>query len=257
MKSNNYIEIHIRGKIGNEDLRPETYDIRELRDMIDIVCGVMGHSNKSNDIISLEIEEGSVRQLFYSSKQQVMIVATLLQLVASNPHLENVDDKLASHIEAIQAKAISQGYTYEIGTSENNAPLLISPLTNYKRLDAQWVDADYYLYGTVENAGGAKDGTIRLRYRGELLNIDVDKEMLASLEKNIVYHECGVYVKGKQNVITYEMDKSSLKLVSFVDYTSIYNKQYLEDCIRKASPAWADVKDPVQWLHEMRGEYEG
>jgi hypothetical protein len=42
------------------------------------------------------------------------------------------------------------------------------------------------LYGTVENAGGAKDGAIRLRYKGELLTIDVDKDMLASLEKNIV-----------------------------------------------------------------------
>lgn len=257
MKSNNYIEIHIRGKVGNEELRPETYDIRELRDMIDIVCGVMGHTNKSNDLISLEIKDGSVRQLFYSTKQQVMIAATLFQLIASNPHMENVDDRLASHIEAIQTKAISQGYTYEICTSENGVPLLISPMTNYKRLEAQWVDADYYLYGTVENAGGAKDGAIRLRYKGELLTIDVDKDMLASLEKNIVYHECGVYVKGRQNVTTYEMDKSSLRLVSFMDYTNRYNVQYLAECIRKASPIWADVKDPALWLHEMRGDYEG
>ena len=257
VKSNNYIEIHIRGKVGNEDLRPDTYDIRELRDMIDIVCGVMGHTYKSEDLISLEIQEGSVRQFFYSTEQQVVVAATLLQLVASNPHMDNIEDKLASHIEAIQSKAISQGYTYEIGTSENSNSLLISPFTSYKRLEAQWVDADYYLYGTVENAGGAKDGTIRLRHKGELLTIGVDKDMLASLEKNIVYHECGVYVKGRQNVVTYEMDKSSLKLVSFLDYTKRYNEQYLEECIRKASPVWADVKDPVLWLHEMRGDYEG
>lgn len=56
---------------------------------------------------------------------------------------------------------------------------------------------------------------------------------------------------------TYEMDKSSLRLVSFMDYTNRYNEQYLKDCIRKASPIWADVKDPVQWLHEVRGDYEG
>ena len=130
-------------------------------------------------------------------------------------------------------------------------------MTNYKRLDAQWVDADYYLYGTVENAGGAKEGAIRLRHKGELLTIEVDKDMLASLEKNIVYHECGVYVKGRQNVTTYEMDKSSLKLVHFMDYTNRNNEQYLAECIRKASPVWADVKDPVMWLHEMRGDYEG
>lgn len=129
-------------------------------------------------------------------------------------------------------------------------------MTNYKRLETHWVDADYYLYGTVENAGGAKEGTIRLRYKGELLTIDVDKDMLASLENNIVYHECGVYVKGRQNVTTYEMDKSSLRLVSFMDYTNKYNEQYLKDCIRKASPVWADVQDPVLWLHEMRGDYE-
>lgn len=257
MKLDSYIEIHIRGKIGNEELRPETYDIRELRDMIDIVCGVMGHTNKSNDLISLEIKDGSVRQLFYSTKQQVMIAATLLQLVASNPHMENVDDRLASQIETIQSKAISLGYTYEICTSEKGTPLLISPMTNYKRLEAQWVDADYYLYGIVENAGGAKDGAIRLRHKGELLTIDVDKDMLASLEKNIVYHECGVYVKGRQNVTTYEMDKSSLRLVSFLDYTDRYNEQYLKDCIKKASPVWADVHDPVLWLYEIRGDYEG
>ena len=108
MKSDNYIEIHIRGKVGNEELRPETYDIRELRDMIDIICGVMGHSNKSGDLISLEIKDGSVRQFFYSTKQQVMVAATLLQLVASNPHMENVDDRLASNIEAIQTKAFEE-----------------------------------------------------------------------------------------------------------------------------------------------------
>ncbi len=250
------ITIHVVGQVGNEPLGPDNYDISYLKDMLDDVESLLYPNEKRNrPVISYEMQAGSVKHVFRTSMQKVTEFGAVLSMVLSSGNLDGLIPDTAKAFEHIQNQSRQKGYSISFSTSLQHAQeLTFTPETNYIRTEQIWAEAEFYFFGKLTDAGGKNKANIHLDTKeyGFLL-IDVDKEYLGSLEGNPLYKEFGVRAIGRQNVITGEMDLSSLKLVEMIDYNRKFNSQYLEDLIKKATPKFQGL-DVDSWIQEIRGE---
>lgn len=251
MVNTDYIEVHIEGKKGAEKLTPDNYDISELQKVLEVI-GKLSPASE-NDILSLRIGEGSVMQTYRGTKQRVAICATMLTLIAGNMYLEDVDTTVAEKVESIQKSAKQYGYTYTISTSVSTQRLLISPTTNYGRKETEWVDSDFYLYGEVLLTGGVKPKLQLDTKEYGRLTIAADKDFLIQAQ-NLLYHTCGMWVSGQQNIRTNEMNKANLKLIEMIgDYTPNLDIEHLNHCIEKATAEWGGQAGYDEWYHLVKG----
>lgn len=258
MDKNAEIEFRVIGKNGQNDLSPDNYDISNIRMMIDDVEDLLYPNNKkARPIISYEMKNGSVRNIFKTSRQNVVqLIATFTLVANSSGSLDILEPNTARAIERMQQMAIQKNYSIEISTSEDNmkTPIFaISPQTKYTRNDNLWVDSELYYYGLLTDAGGKDKANIHLDTKDSgLLLIRVTKDYLSQIDGNPLYRYFGVCVKGKQNLITGDVDKSSLELLSLVDYSPKYDENYINNLIKNASPKFSDI-DADEWLHSIRG----
>ena len=252
------IEIRITGKEGNNPLTPDNYDIRDIKNMLENIEDIL-YPNKKKDrpVISYNIEEGSVKNIFKTSIQAVVQFTAVASLIASSGSIDSLELPTAKAIENIQNQALAKNYSFEIKTSASEEIILnISPETKYIRSANLWVDAEFYFYGVLTNAGGKTRANIHLDTKeAGSLTIDVEKEFLTNIQTNLLYKEYGVRVKGKQNVETGEIDKSSLILLELIDYSPRYDEQYLNNLIEKANHKFNGI-DADKWLAELRGGYD-
>lgn len=250
------IEIHINGKNGNEPLSPDNFDIREVKKLLDGIEDMLFPNNKINrPTVSYCIESGSVRNIFRTSIQTVVSFTAVLNMIVTQQSIDNLEVTTARAIECIQQSAKQNDYCFEILTSQSDQiALRITPETNFFRNEDLWVNAEFFFYGELVNAGGKNEPNIHLATKevGTLL-IDVDKEFLKMQDDNILYKDFGVRVQGKQNVATGELDKKNLKLIELVDYNSRFDEQYLSTLISKVGNKFRGL-DVDNWIHEIRGE---
>lgn len=252
------IEIRITGKEGNNLLTPDNYDIRDIQVMLENIEDIL-YPNKKKDrpVISYHIEEGSVRNIFRTSVQAVVQFAAVASLIARSGSIDSLELPTAKAIENIQKQALAKNYSFEVKTSDSDKVILsISPETKYIRSANLWVDAEFYFYGVLTNAGGKTRANIHLDTKeAGSLTIDAEKEFLTNIQTNLLYKEYGVRVRGKQNVETGEIDKSSLILLELIDYSPRYDEQYLNNLIANASHKFNGI-DADKWLAELRGGYD-
>ena len=252
------IEIRITGKEGNNPLTPDNYDIRDIKNMLENIEDIL-YPNKKKDrpVISYNIEEGSVKNIFKTSIQAVVQFTAVASLIASSGSIDSLELPTAKAIENIQNQALAKNYSFEIKTSASEEIILnISPETKYIRSANLWVDAEFYFYGVLTNAGGKTRANIHLdTNEAGSLTIDAEKEFLTNIQTNLLYKEYGVRVKGKQNIETGEIDKSSLILLELIDYSPRYDEQYLNNLIEKANHKFNGI-DADKWLAELRGGYD-
>jgi hypothetical protein len=249
------IEIRVSGSKGNLELSPDIYDIKEIVQIFDVVESILFSGNKKQrPEISYTIESGSVRHIFKTSFQTIVATSAVLASVLKSGSIDKLDLPTARAIEKLQANAISKNYEFAITTSEwQDGELRITPKTSYKRSSEIWVDAEVYLYGTLTDAGGKDKSNIHLDTKefGQI-TIDSDKEYLKNIQENLLYKEFGVRAKGKQSLATGEIDMSSLRLVSLQGYRPVYDEDYLNGLIAKASKSWAGV-DVDSFISDLRG----
>lgn len=252
-----YIEIRVIGSEGNNSLTPDNYDIREIRAMLENIEDILFPGNKkARPDIAYQIEEGSVRNIFKTSLQAVVSFTAVASMVSGSNSIDGLELPTAKAIENLQNIARNKDYSFEIKTSETEDVLLeITPQTQYERTANLWVDAEFYFYGILTNAGGKNKANIHLDTKevGTII-VETDKEFLKDEPDNLLYKEYGVRVIGKQNLETGEMDRSYLKLVQLIDYNPKYDEAYLNNLIAKASPKFKNF-DADHWLRDMRGGY--
>ena len=249
------IEIQVSGRKGNLELSPDIYDIKEIVQVFDAVESILFSGNKKQrPEISYSIESGSVRHIFKTSFQTILTTTAVLASVLKTGSIDQLDLPTARAIEKLQADAISKNYEFAITTSEwQDGELRITPQTHYMRSSEIWVDAEVYLYGTLTDAGGKDKSNIHLDTKeyGQV-TIDSDKEYLKNIQENLLYKEFGVRAKGKQSLATGEIDLSSLRLISLQGYRPVYDENYLNGLIAKASKSWAGV-DVDSFISDLRG----
>ncbi|WP_306013773.1 MULTISPECIES: hypothetical protein [unclassified Allomuricauda] len=252
------IEIRVVGKSGNEDLSPENYDIKHIASILQNVEDLLFPTNKKDrPIITYDIQEGSVRHLFKTTIQTVIGFSAVLSQVQANESIDFLELKTARAIENIQNLSRQKNYEFQIKTSLNDGyELTINPNTKFIRTENIWVDAEFYFYGILKDAGGKSKANIHLDTDDfGYLSIETGEEFLKEREENLLYKNYGVRAKGKQNIETGEVDTKSLQLIELIDYQPKFDSDYLNSLIKKAKNSWKNV-NPDEWLFNLRGGYE-
>ncbi len=256
MVENNFIEVRIEGVKGVQALSVDNYDIKELSSFLQHLDGLLAIGGKrSSDVVLKEINEGSVRLMFATTRQATAIFAATVAILSGNETLDGVEPSTAKVVEEIQRDSRIKGYTYSFSTSNSEEKLIIAPSSNYKRSDALWVDGEFYFHGIIHDAGGKTSPNIHVETKEfGSLKIDASKEYLRDQPRNLLYHTCGIRAKGRQNFVTKEIDRDSLELIELFDYSPKYDENYLNDLIAKATPVLSEIPDKQEWLNELRGK---
>lgn len=252
------IEIRVVGKSGNLELKPGNYDIRHIASILQNIEDLLFPNNKKDrPLITYDIQEGSVRHVFKTPVQYIIGFSAILGQIQESNSIDFLDLKTARAIENIQELSLQKNYEFQFSTSvKENIELLISPETKFYRTENIWVDAEFYFYGVLTDAGGKSKANIHLdtsEYGS--LTIDTGKDFLEGQEKNLLYRKFGVRAIGKQNLETGEFDTRSLKLLELVNYNPKYDSDYLNSLISKAKQSWKGINTD-EWLSNLRGGYE-
>lgn len=253
------IEIRIIGSNGGVKLAPDNYDIKELVSVLQNIEDLLYPTGKKErPLITYDIEEGSVRNIFKTSIQAIIGFSAVITQIEKIHSIDFLELKTAQAVENIQNLAYQKNYDFEIKTSvSESSALKITPTTKYLRTENIWVDAELYFYGQLTNAGGKNKANIHLDTEDfGSITIDTPKEFLRHREGNMLYKKFGVRALGKQNIETGEIDKSVLKLIELIDFSPKYDDHYLNSLIIKAKAHWKNIVDPDEWLNNLRGGYD-
>lgn len=256
MEARATFEVRIDGKRGGKDLKPDEFDIRELRGLLDEVEVLLfPNDRRERPVISYHVEEGSVRNIFQTGVQSIASLGAVIGLVNSQRTLDILEPRTAKAFETIQQWAIEKDYVFTLTTSTNpNEKLRVDRTTAFFRSEATVVETELYLYGKVTDAGGKEKPNIHLQVEGQNFTIQAEEAFLAALKSNILYHQLGIRAIGRQNVQTGEIERGSLKLIELIDYDQRFEDDYLSRLQAKAK-GWLKDIDPDQYLNDVRGEY--
>lgn len=252
------IEIRVLGKSGINDLTPENYDIKHIASLLQNVEDLLYPNNKKErPLITYNIQEGSVKHFFKTTIQTVIGFSAILTQIQTNNSIDFLDVRTARAIENIQELSLQKNYEFQIKTSlEDKYELNISPKTNFFRTENIWVDAEFYFYGILKDAGGKNKANIHLDTDDYgYITIETGKNFLEEREENLLYKKFGVRASGKQNLDTGELDTKSLRLIELINYNSKFDSAYLNQLISKAKKSWKGI-NPDEWLINLRGEYD-
>ena len=247
--------VHIQGSRGALKLSPTTYDITELREILSGIDDLLYPGQKKDrPLITYDLQEGSVRHVFQTGMQAIISLTAVLSQIQVSQSLDFLDQKTSQVIENLQHVSSARNYEIQLSTSQSSGSLLtISPATHWERTANTMVEAEFYFYGELTNAGGKDKVNVHLDTKEfGSLRLETSKDLLAEGSENILYRHYGIRAKGLQNIETGEFDKNSLKFVDFVNYSPRYDAEYLDGLIAKAEKNWAGI-DAEAWLADLRG----
>lgn len=169
--------------------------------------------------------------------------------------IDFLDLPTAKAFSSFQETAVRYNYKFDLSTSiDESNHLFVDSSTRYYIPQNDWIDAEFYFYGEVTDMGGKGNPNIHVTMPGVgSFAIDTPRNVLASYEKNPLYKPLGIRASGKQNLITGEIDKSSLKFIEFVEHAPDYDESYLNSLIEKSRETWRDIENPEEWIRELRG----
>lgn len=256
MEKAGQVQITIKGRKGNFDLNPENYDIKEIIEVLQNVDHLLSpNSKKLRPIISYDIADGSVKHIFKTTLQTVILLNALLMQIKTDDSIDFLEPQTAQVFEFFQQEAQKNNFEYEIKTSiSDESTIIINSDTHFIRSEEVWVDAEFYFYGKIVDWGGKGKANIHLDTKEYgTLTIDVSKEFITNYEHNPIYKPYGIRAKGKQSIKSADLDKKSLVLIDIIDYNPSFKEDYLNSLINKAKKSWAGVTDADEWLQNVRG----
>lgn len=180
MQNKGQVTIHIEGKYGAEKLTPENYDITLMQSVLEYAIALLDlDKRKETPTTTFHIENGSVNNVFTTSKQKAVEFASVLALITSTASIDQLDAKTAVAFEGMQRFAIQNNFNIDVSTSESKEHVVrITPQTYFKRTESVWADAEVYYYGTIVDAGGKNKSNIHLDTKDGLIMIDADKDRI-------------------------------------------------------------------------------
>lgn len=259
MEKNGQIEIRVSGKIGNADINPDNFDIREIIAILENIDDLLYSGDKKNrPLISYDIQEGSVKNIFKTGIQYIVGFNAVLGLVSTTNSIDYLDLGTAKAIENLQELAKKKDFIFDIDTSvEGTNSIRIDKNSDFRRSEAIWAEAEFYFYGKITNAGGKDKANIHLltdEYGS--VRIQTPIAFLEQQEENILYKHLGIRAKGKQHSENGDIDFSNLYFIDLIDYNPIYDENYLKNLRSKAKKSWLSDINADEWLQQIRGSYE-
>lgn len=253
MEEQGYIEI----KVDNiqRTLSPKEVDITDVRKIITDIETFLYPNREEKKLrpeISYSIESGSARHRFYLPISAVLFFNGLTSEIKKRESLEFLDYKRQEIIGNFQKKAIKEGYTFEFKSSLNDqATLFVNRETKYQSIAPQFYESEFYLYGEIYQEGGKNPNIHISTQQYGNLTISATKEQILAGEKK-TYKAYGIKVKGKKNLSDGKL--SDLKLIEFIAYNPIFDKDLLSKVIEKASINLNKIKNVDAWIEDLRTE---
>lgn len=258
MEGLGHFSIIIKGTVGDSQLTPRNYDVREVSEAIQHFLDLaFGGEKKDRPLVTYALEEGSVKHVFTTGLAIVASVTQQLETVRQTGSLASLDPVQANALLWFQERAAQKGYTYLLGTSEAAPDLLVlDRSTRLARQSRQWVETELYFYGQIVDAGGQARSNIHLLTAEHgPLTLTTPRALLAALRENPLYKSYGVRVIGKQDALTSEIDFDSLRVQEITPYSAIhYDEDYIAELRAKATQSWlGELDSPDEWLNNLRG----
>jgi hypothetical protein len=127
MDNKGQVIIHIEGKHGAVPLTPENYDITLMQSVLGYAIILLDlDKRKERPVTTLKIEEGSIKNIFTTSKQKALAFSSVLALVLSTSSIDQLEPKTAIAFENIQNFAIQHDLNIDISTSESSPFAILS-----------------------------------------------------------------------------------------------------------------------------------
>lgn len=259
MEKHGQIEIKVSGKIGNVDINPDNFDIKEIVSILNNVDNLLYSGDKKNrPLISYDIKEGSVRNIFKTRIQYIVSFNAVIGLISQTNTIDYLDLATAKAIESLQDLATKKDFALDITTSlEGSNTIRIDKFSDFKRTEAIWAEAEFYFYGKITNAGGKDKANIHLLTdEYGTVRIQTPISFLEKQEENILYKSLGIRAKGNQHSENGEIDFTNLEFIELIDYNPIFDENYLKKLRDKAKQSWLSNINPDKWLRQIRGSYE-
>ena len=259
MEKIGFIEIRITGSKGNLDLTPDNYDIREIIFILENAENLLYPGDKRDrPNISYKIEEGSVIHILKTSIQYIIGFNAIIGQVSQAQSIDFLELGTAKAFENIQDIATKRKYVFSITTSlDNTNEIKVDNTTSYYRKPAIWVDAEFYFYGKITNAGGKGKTNLHILTDEGSFIVQTPLSFFENLEENIIHKKpYGIRATGKQHSETGEIDTSTLRFIELIDYHPKYDELYLNALRDKAKKSWLGSINPDTWLKEIRGGYD-
>jgi len=219
---------------------------------------IKGSSIVDLSSVKVSIKEGS----FAIAVEPSPIIAPAIvdfDEIKTSGNLDNIDFNRAKIIVDFQDKAKknpNRVYTIS-GTSDmakiGSDSIIINSESDYRTtIEDQWVQTETYIQGVVFDMGGKNKPNVHLTMQnGDTIKLDADAAILAGDHENRLYKEQLVRIKAEQNLRTKELRNESL--VSFEKYKPHFDENEFQALSAKATAAWADVPDVVEWVEKIRG----
>ena len=255
MEISSYISIKLTGKTSQGNLNPKDIDIAETKELLADVETLLFPTKAEKEErpkVSYEVQEGSVKNLFFIPAANVIMFTALISEVGKRGNTDLLQQKAAAIIDKWQKKSFAYGREYIITSSVNETPfLIINRETKFIAPQTDWVNTTLYLYGEIFEEGGLSSSNLHiLTERYGKLTVDATKEQLTS-GTNKLYNFYGLWVNGKQNVATGFL--KDLSLIDFLTHQLDYDELALSKQIEKATASWKKVKDKDAWLTDVKG----
>lgn len=252
MEEQGYIEIKLNNR--SENLTPKDIDVSEIKEIISDVESILfptRQEKKSRPKISLDIEEGSSRNIFYLPLSSVLFFNGIINEIKSRNSINFLDYKRQSVFYKFQQKAINDDYSFELINSVSKSSLIINKDSNFQLTALNYIESEFYLYGEIYQEGGRNPNLhINTKEFGNL-TISASKEQLLQGERKI-YKFYGLKVAGKKSIE--EGNIYDLKLIDYLDYEPVFNRNLLNDVIKKASENLSKIKNVDDWVFSLKAE---
>ena len=253
MEEKGIIEVRIEGIVDGHQLKPKDMDIADIREIFDDVETFLfpkGIEKRNRPHISYELEEGSVKHKFFLPFTTVLQFTALTTEINLRKSTNFLDFKQASIIEKFQKKAKEKHWVYSFSASNSTENVLkIDDSTNFYNSDPIIIETEFYLYGEVYEEGGITPNLHILTSDYGRLTISATKDQLLEGERRL-YKYTGIKATGKKNIS--ENKLLELKLTGFLDYNPVFDREKLNEMIKRATPNLSKIENVDNWIEELR-----
>lgn len=258
MEEKGYIEIKFDGRVGENKLSPMDIDIAEIKEIMSDLENFLYPSRSEKTErphIAYQLEKGSAKHKFFLPITGVILFNGLIGEISSRKSTDFLEYKRADIIEKFQRKSKEKSLEITFSNSlSDKKELKITKNTNYYKAQADWINTEFYLYGVIYEEGGMTPNLHIISKEYGKLTISASKKQLTEGERKL-YKFYGVRASGKQNLADGKID--DLKLIDFLEYNPVFNKDELNILIAKAAPNLSTIKNVDSWLAQIRGGGNG
>ena len=251
------IEFFLRGTVDGVELTPRTIGLSQFNEFNQQVeAFIAGSQRGKQNETHVEVAEGSYKLRVTLAAAASLALQPDLALMSREDALGELDPKRAEVIAKWQAAAQrDDGYEYEIKPDTDDLPKVkVTKSTDY-RIGAvtPWVSVEKYLFGIIENMGGAQKANVHLRLRdtGQTVIVGAPQDVIRDQPENRVYRQALLRVKAEQHFKTGQL--RNIRLIAFENYAPSYDENALNAFFDEGSRAWRDIPDAVAWVREQRG----